>query len=139
MKCQFILISPQEYSVLFKQCFQCSWNILTTPSINHFIHKTCSVQIFILQYEIVPNNYYFHGFQNTLFHQILSEDFVGLLGFQYTKVYSPKGICLTPLLRLLCRFCTIVCLPRCRLGLYPSRFIYWPTYALPRHQGISWS
>ena len=112
--------------------------------INHSKHKPLHSQNmqcpdFILQYEIVPNNYYFHGFQNTLFHQILSEDFVGLLGFQYTKVYSPKGICLTPLLRLLCRFCTIVCLPPCRLGLYPSRFIYWPTYALPRHQGISWS
>lgn len=35
-------------------------------------------------------------------------------------------------------FCPIIYLPPSRLGLYLSRSIYWPTYALSRHQGISW-
>ena len=50
--------------------------------INHSKHKPLHSQNLqhpecFLQYEIVPNNYYFHGFQNTLFYQTLSEDFVG--------------------------------------------------------------
>lgn len=133
--------SPRLFCIVWLECSQCSWNLLTTPCINHSIHKTCCCMFYAIW--DFPNSYYFHWFQNTLFYQILLGDFSFFLGVFSTQMSIPLRGLVIPWLRvplMLFWHCLPSKLPSLQVGVIPQSsfclLLFWRV--LPGHQGISW-